>query len=101
MFPVYFPFSSQEEPRTERERRCLQSFHPYNSLCMYVSLCLCAYGAMDQMTFFFFFSDLYTSVVLFNGYIESMCFFFLFFFCESSVGKRAVWVDLSDLIFIF
>lgn len=35
------------------------------------------------------------SVVLFLGYIESM------FFCESSVGKGAVWVDLSDLIFIF
>lgn len=44
---------------------------------------------------FFFFSDLYMSVVLFLGYIESM------FFCESSVGKGAVWVDLSDLNFIF
>lgn len=63
---------------------------------MYV--CVCAFGTMDQMTYFSFvsfFSDLYMSVVLFLGYIESM------FFCESSVGKGAVWVDLSDLIFIF
>ena len=28
------------------------------------------------------------------------CFFF-FFFCESSVGMGAVWVDLPDLILIF
>lgn len=60
----------------------------------HMSLCLCAFGAMDQMTYipFFFFSDLYTSVVL---YIESMS------FCESSVGKGAVWVDLSRFDFYF
>lgn len=67
---------------------------------VYVSLCLCAFGAMDQMTYICFcFSDLYTSVQ-FIGYIESMFFLFLFF-CESSVGLGAVWVDLSDLILIF
>ena len=48
----------------------------------------------------FCFSDLYTSV-RFIGYIESMFFFVVFFFCESSVGMGAVWVDLSDLILIF
>lgn len=74
-----------------------ESCHPHNSLSVYV--CVCAFGAMDQMTYFcfilsFFFSDLYTSVVLFIGFIESM------FFCESS-GKGAVYVDLSDVIFIF
>lgn len=57
----------------------------------HIRLCLCAFGAMDQMTFCFV-AELHTSVVLYN---ESM------FFCESSVGKGAVWVDLSDLIFIF
>lgn len=49
-----------------------------NSVCMSV----CVWNNGSDYLFFFYFSDLYTSVVLFVGYIESMSFFFR----ESSVG---------------
>lgn len=74
--------------------RCLQSRHPHNSLCMYV--CVCVHLEQTRPIFVCF-SDLYTSVVLFLGYIESM----FFFLGKSSVGKGAVWVDLSDCDFYF
>lgn len=49
-----------------------------------VCLSVCIWNNGSDYLFLFYFSDLYTSVVLFIGYIESM--FFFFFFCESSVG---------------
>lgn len=105
VFWVYSPFwdISSQEPTTERRKDVYRvSTHKKtkkNSPSMWVCVCVHLEQWIRWPIFVFCFSDLYTSVQ-FIGYIESMFFLFLFF-CESSVGMGAVWVDLSDLILIF
>lgn len=70
-----------------------------------VCLCLCAFGTMDQMTYFLlffvlcFFFQICIRVLFYSLDILRACFFF-FFFCESSVGRGDL-VDLSDFFFFF
>lgn len=92
MFWVDFPFISADvspqESRTERESRCLQSFHPHNSPCMQV--CVCVHlEQLIRWTIFLssFFSPQICIRVLF--YILSACFFCLFvcFFVNRLLGR--------------
>lgn len=73
-----------------RESRCLQYFHPHcNRPCRSVT----TFGAADHLyVLSFLFSRCVLSVVLSD--IWGAC-------CESSVGERAAWVDLSRLRFNF
>lgn len=48
-----------------------ESCHPHNSLSVYV--CVCAFGAMDQMTFFFF--QIYILVLFSSLDLLRACFF--------------------------
>lgn len=59
-------------------------------VCTFVSVCIWSNGS-DDLFFFvlFFFSDLYMSVVLFIGFIESM---FFFFFVNHLLGRG--WLGL-------
>lgn len=55
-----------------------ESCHPHNSLSVYV--CVCAFGAMDQMTYFcfilfFFFFQIYILVLFSSLDLLRACFF--------------------------
>lgn len=51
-------------------------------VCLYV--CLCAFGTMDQITYFYFIFQICIRVLFYSSDILRACFFL--FFCESSVG---------------
>lgn len=55
----------------------------HTNSCLSVCVCLCAFGTMDQITYFYF--QICIRVLFYSSDILRACFFF-FLFCESSVG---------------